>query len=148
MLAAVALLMRIRVPEKRCSVGLGLSAACIMGIQTACFIVPVTESYRANYTRYRSDLAKLRTVIHEAREPGTPLPTVYCDLACLDYVWLDLKATCYFEWWQAGGYMFRREMAMEGRRRSKLVAPFAIERLRNISLELSDGDKELSLIHI
>ncbi len=120
---------------------IALAGLCIVAFQSVFFVIPRTDLYTEHCTRYRGDLHRLRAIIHESRKVGDPLPTVYCDIPNLDYVWLELRSKCYFEWWQAGGYMFRREMAMEGRRRSKLVAPFAVEHIRNSPFKILEEDK-------
>jgi hypothetical protein len=112
-------------------------------IQVAFFAIPETEVYRDRYTRYRGDLREIRDIINAERGPSQPLPTVYSSLGCLGYVWVDLHAKSYFDWWQAGGYMFRRDMAMEGQRRAGLVAPFEVEKYRKNKVTLNDGDKEV-----
>ena len=82
-------------------------------------------------------------MLHGQRSPSQPLPTVYCNLGCLDYVWLDLHSKSYFDWWQAGNFMFRREMAMEGRRRAALVGPCEIAHYRKFEDQLSPGYKDV-----
>ena len=125
--------------------GYALTAAFCLAVQTFYFAFPQTDFYREHSDRYRADLNTVRAMIHRDRTPGSAgggLPTVYSNLGCLDYVWLDLRAQCYFDWWQAGNYMFRRDMAMEGRRRAQLVAPFALNRYHQFEDQLSPGSKE------
>jgi hypothetical protein len=118
-----------------------IAAGCL-GLQTCFFVFPETDFYAEHCTRYRADLRRMRAQLHAGRDPSAPLPTVYCNLGCLDYVWLDLHSKSYFDWWQAGGFMFRREMAVEGQRRACLVAPFEVERYRKHELDMSEGEKE------
>jgi hypothetical protein len=117
------------------------TAAGCLALQTALFTFPETVYYREHCTRYRKDLRDIREVIHRQGDRSRPLPTVYSNVGCLDYVWLDLHAKSYFDWWQAGGFMFRREMAMEGQRRACLVAAFEIERCRRFEKDMTDEDK-------
>jgi len=114
------------------------SAALI--VQLGVFAIPETAYYQDHCTTYRGDLARVRDVLEEHHADTKRLPTVYCNLGCLDYVWLDLRSQCYFDWWQAGNHMFRREMAMEGRRRGNLIAPFEVARYRKRAGDLTDGD--------
>lgn len=114
-----------------------------IAIQGAFFAFPETDVYRERYSRYRADLRDVRATIQTERGNARTLPTVYCSLGCLEYVWVDLHAQSYFDWWQAGGYMFRRDMAMEGQRRAGLVAPFEVEKYRKNKVTLNDGDKEV-----
>lgn len=106
------------------------------------FAFPETDFYRERCTEYRADIQQARAVLTKSRDADAPLPTVYCNLACLDYVWIDLHAKSYFDWWQAGNYMFRREMAMEGKRRAALVGPAALAGYRRFEHQLSPGYKE------
>ena len=118
------------------------AAACI-AMQTLVFAIPETDLYRAHCTNYRKDLREIHDILHAGRGPGAPLPTVYSNLSCLDYVWLDLHSKSYFDWWQAGGFMFRREMAVEGQRRACLVAPFEFARYRRGDGEIGEEHKRI-----
>ncbi len=131
----------VRMP-RRWSLGFAALAAACLGVQTLFFAFPQTDFYAQHCTQYRADLRSVHDLVHRDRTPGQPLPTVYCNLACLDYVWLDLHAQSYFDWWQAGNFMFRREMAMEGRRRARLVGPFEIAHYRQNEALLSPGFKD------
>ena len=118
-----------------------IAAACLL-VQTVFFVFPETDFYAEHCTRYRADLKRVRAELDAKRDPAAPLPTIYCNLGCLDYVWLDLHSKSYFDWWQAGGFMFRREMALEGQRRACLVASFEVERFRKTEIDMSEGEKE------
>ncbi len=118
-----------------------LAVGCL-GLQTFFFVFPETDFYAEHCTRYRADLHRMRARMQAERDPAAPLPTVYCNLGCLDYVWLDLHSKSYFDWWQAGGFMFRREMAIEGQRRACLVASFEVERFRKYEWFMSAGEQE------
>lgn len=120
-----------------------LTAAAALLLQAAFFALPETDYYRDHCTQYRGDLHQIRMIINAERGQTQNLPTVYSNLGCLDYIWLDLHAKSYFDWWQAGNFMFRREMAMEGQRRACLVAAFEVERYRKYKHELTKGDKEV-----
>lgn len=120
-----------------------LIAASGLAVHTFLFVLPHTNLYREHGTHFRADLKRVRAIIDETRDPSGRLPTVYSNLGCLDYVWIDLHAKSYFDWWQAGGFMFRKEMAAEGRRRAGLVAPFEVARFHKFDQELTNGDKEL-----
>jgi hypothetical protein len=122
--------------------GIGLAAVAI-GVQTLWFALPRTDFYREECTQYRGDLKRVHALLHRDGDPARPLPTVYCNLGCLDYVWLDLRAKSYLDWWQAGNYMFRREMALEGQRRARLVGPFEIARYRRYGEQLTPGFRSL-----
>jgi hypothetical protein len=117
------------------------AAACLL-LQTVFFVFAETDFYAEHCTRYRADLHRMRTTLDAERDPAGPLPTIYCNLGCLDYVWLDLHSKSYFDWWQAGGFMFRREMALEGQRRACLVAAFEVERFRKTENDMCEGEKE------
>lgn len=116
----------------------GLAAGCL-GMQMVFFAFPLTDYYREHCTRYRADLRALRDYLHEGRAESAPLPTVYCNLGYLDYVWLDLHAKCYFDWWPVGNFMFCREMAMEGKRRAHLAGPFELAHFRNTKTGAMDS---------
>jgi hypothetical protein len=119
-----------------------MAAGCL-GAQVFYYAFPETDFYLERCTHYRGDLRTVHEMLHRDRAPTQPLPTVYCNLGCLDYVWLELHSKSYFDWWQAGNYMFRREMAMEGRRRARLVGPCEIAHYRRFEDQLSAGFKDL-----
>jgi uncharacterized membrane protein len=133
------ILVRMGAPLSRRAIWL-TGAACLL-LQTAFLALPETDLYREHCTRYRGDLDDIRATLNKERDPSQPLPTVYSNLGCLDYIWIDLHSKSYFDWWQAGGFMFRRDTAMEGQRRACLVAPFEVERYRKLKHELSEGEK-------
>jgi hypothetical protein len=135
-----AILVRAGTPLRQRSV-CWIATGCL-GLQSLLFIFPETDFYAEHCTRYRADLQRMRAELHAERDPAAQLPTVYCNLGCLDYVWLDLRSKSYFDWWQAGGFMFRREMALEGQRRACLVAAFEVERFRKNERDMSEGEKE------
>ncbi len=139
-LVLAAILVRVSTPWRRRSVSC-VAAGCL-GLQALFFVFPKTDFYAEHCARYRADLGRMRAELDAERDPAAPLPTVYCNLGCLDYVWLDLRSKSYFDWWQAGGFMFRREMALEGQRRACLVAAFEVERFRKYENDMSDGEKE------
>ena len=120
-----------------------LTGAACVGVQAFAFALPETDFYRRHCTRFRSDLQEIHAILHKDRDPSAPLPTVYSNIGCLDYIWLDLHAKSYFDWWQAGNFMFRRDMAIEGQRRACLVAAFELERFRKFKHELTPGEKHL-----
>jgi hypothetical protein len=120
---------------------LWLAGAGCLALQGFYFAFPETDFYHEHCTRYRADLGAMRAEL-ERLHPDPGLVTVYSNLGCLDYVWLDLHAKSYFDWWQAGNYMFRREMAIEGQRRACLVGPFELDRYRRIEHQLTEGGKE------
>jgi hypothetical protein len=120
----------------------GVAAVGCLGVQTLFFAFPETDVYQERCTRYRADLRVVHEIIARDRPASQPLATVYCNLGCLDYVWLNLHSNSYFDWWQTGNYMFRREMAVEGQRRARLVGPFEIARYRKIEHQLTPGYKD------
>jgi hypothetical protein len=140
--AACGLLVRLSTARWRRPMWNVMAAGCL-GLQIAFFAVPETDFYRTHGTQYRADLQKVRAIVHAGRDPSQPLPTIYCNVGCLDYVWLDLRSQCYLDWWQAGNYMFSREMALEGQRRARLVGPFEIAHYRRTEPGMGDGAKSV-----
>ncbi len=119
----------------------GAAAACsCLGLQVIFFALPDIDLYREHCTRHRGDLRAVHALIHRDGAADR-LPTVYCNLGCLDYVWIDLRAQSYFDWWQAGNFMFRRDMALEGQRRARMVAPFELARFHKMKNQMSAGHK-------
>src|SRR5262249_50073705 len=94
------------------------------------FTVPLTDYVRRNHTRHLPDIAFARDHVQRGRGRAAGLPTVYSPYGRIEFVWLELPAKCYFDWWQAGGVMFNRQTAIEGQRRALVVAPFEICRFR------------------
>jgi hypothetical protein len=141
--AVCGLLVRVtRADGNRAAWYTALTAGCL-GAQVFYYAFPETDFYLERCTQYRGDLRTVHEMLHRDRAPTQPLPTVYCNLGCLDYVWLDLHSKSYFDWWQAGNFMYRREMAMEGRRRARLVGPCEIAHYRKFEDQLTVGYKEV-----
>jgi hypothetical protein len=126
----------------RSPLGTVVMAAGCLGVQTLFFTFPQTEFYAQQCTLYRADLRTVHEIVHRERGPGRTLPTIYCNLGCVDYVWLDLHSQSYFDWWQGGNFMFRRKMALEGQRRARVVGPFEVARFRKTESLLTAGAKE------
>jgi hypothetical protein len=130
LIAATALvieLARLRVTPARFAGGLaGLALLC----QATLFVVSNTTAYREGYTRFGADVTFVRDHLVQRHITGAPLPTVYSDWGRVDHVWVDLHTKSYFDWAQVVGVLFNKQTAAEGRRRAALVAPFAMDRLR------------------
>src|SRR5205814_2552908 len=116
---------------RRSRFALGCSAAAIamtLLAQGGMAVALASSSWRENHTRYGKDIR----FVHDFLEGhgGAARPSVYSCLGRLDLVWLDLGARCYFDWWQMGGVMYDRTMALEGQRRALIVGPFELDRFR------------------
>jgi len=94
----------------------------------ACFAVPWLPAYRERATPHGADLAFARQTIDANREER-PI-TVYSNLGRLNYVWLDLGARSYFDWFQTAGVLFNRGTAVEALSRAEVVGPFEMARLK------------------
>lgn len=115
------------------TVGLLALGVCLAA-QTCSFALPQTEFVREHGTRHLRDVVFVRDYLQQNRGQQTRLPSVYSIFGKVEYVWLEMKANSYFDWWQAGGFMFDRQTAVEGQRRALLVAPFELERFRELEM--------------
>ncbi len=101
------------------AVGVGLAAS------VAAFVVS-----RVGWVVERNDPR-----FHDARFvadvlPAGPRPTVYWSGAPVEQLWFGLGVNPYFHKAQLSGNVFSRPTAIEGRRRTVVVTPFEIDRLR------------------
>jgi hypothetical protein len=130
--------------ESQSSLGY-VAAGAFVSVQMLFFAFPETEFYQTHCTHYRADLRRIHEIVHRDHDRTSTggLPTVYSNLGCLDYVWLDLHSKSYLDWWQAGNFMFRRQMAVEGRRRARLVGPFEIAHYRRLEHQMTQGQKDV-----
>jgi hypothetical protein len=69
----------------------------------------------------------LRTYLAAREVDGGRPPTVYWPSGRVDLLWHDLGVNSYYAWYQVAGNVFKRETAVEGRRRADLVRPFEVE---------------------
>lgn len=69
----------------------------------------------------------LRTYLEDRGTVGVRPPTVYWPCGHVDLLWHDLGVNSYYAWYQLAGNVFRRETAIEGRRRGELVRPFEVQ---------------------
>ncbi len=111
-----------------------------LALPTVYFGLDVIGATRSRLTRHGADIAFAREVI--VARGQRRIPAVYSSLGRADQVWLDLRATSYYDPLQTAGVMFRRDTALELRRRSELIRNFEMARLRKQTMFLSDDVKE------
>src|SRR5207249_3889004 len=99
---------------------------------------PNLPAFRANHTRDIPAMLFARDFIHHRHPEAGRRLTVYSQFGRVEYVWIELKANSYFDWWQAGGFIFRRQTAVEGQRRAHVVGPFEVERFREFEVFIDD----------
>ena len=112
-----------------------------LAVQLFFFIAPGTAFIRENGCCYLPDIQYARDYLQNRQTHGSKLPTVYSAYGKIEYVWLEFKTDNYFDWWEAGGFVFQRKMAMEGQRRALVIAPFELSRFRGFQDLLHDRDK-------
>src|SRR5205807_7133531 len=97
---------------------LGIAALAVFAcLQIGHAVLPRLEYVQQHHTRFMPDVTFVREYLNTVRSSDAQrLPTVYCSLGRVEYVWLDLRSKCFFDWWQTGGFIFHRETAMEGER--------------------------------
>ena len=120
-----------------------LAAACLAigaAAQLVFFVVPNTEYVRANGTCYMPDVDFAHTFLSSQRTSNKPI-TVYSVYGKVEYVWLDMRASCYFDMAQTSGFIFNRQTTMEGKRRALLVEPFEMAHHREFQTCLSARDQ-------
>jgi hypothetical protein len=121
-----------------------LAAVCLgigLAVQLAFFVLPNTDCMRTYGSCYLPDVEFARDFI--SRQPATrdrPI-AVYCAYGKVEYVWLELRANCYFDMGQTSGFIFNRQTAMEGKRRAWLVEPFEMAHYREFQSCISSRDK-------
>jgi hypothetical protein len=106
----------------------GTALALMLLVQGSLAVLWAAPLVRENCTCHGRDIRFVQDFLRKNNAPATP--TIYSCLGRLDLVWLDLHAKCYFDWWQMGGVMFQRQMALEGQRRALVVGPFELDRFR------------------
>jgi hypothetical protein len=77
------------------------------------------------------------------RHTPEPLPTVYYPTGQVELIWVDLHCKSYYDFFQAGTFTFKRECAVEGTRRKKLIAPFEVQRKQPHLASMTERDREL-----
>src|SRR5262249_13667227 len=128
---------------RRWRFGLRFQAAAFMALvlaQGGMAAVEACSSCREHCTLHGRDLAFAKEFLRTRQTPVTP--TIYSCLGRLDLVWLDLHAKSYFDWWQMGGVMYQRTLAVEGQRRALVVGPFEIDRFRILG-QVPEDKREL-----
>lgn len=114
-------------------------AAAWLGTPTFYFGLDMSVAGRTQYTRHGADITFVKTTL--ADRHGERLPTVYSSLGRPEYVWIDLRATSFYDGLQAAGVMFNRKTAVELQRRIDLVCKFEMDRIRKDSLLMTDDGK-------
>ena len=140
MMVFLVLLVGLTRPGREKSLGLA-SAAVFLGVQLFFFIVPGTAYVREHACCYLPDIQYARNYLQTRPTQAGKLPTVYSAYGKIEYVWLEFKTDNYFDWWEAGGFVFQRQMAMEGQRRALVIAPFELSRFRGFQELLHDRSK-------
>lgn len=108
-------------------------------IPCSLFAIEAVPQVRERHTRLGNDMAFLHDFIQE-RHHKSP-PCVYCSLGRADLLWIDVRATSYFDIIQTAGVMFNRRTAEEIDRRAVLVAKFEMHRQREEAAFLDDARK-------
>ncbi|MSQ95468.1 MAG: hypothetical protein EXR98_13045 [Gemmataceae bacterium] len=116
----------------------GLFALAIPALH---FAMDATPQSRSRFTRYGADMDFVRQTIEAWGQVGERVPAVYCSLGRVDYIWLDLHATSYYDAVQTAGVMFNRKTAVELRRRIERIRNFEMDRLRTEAVFLTDDAK-------
>lgn len=118
---------------------LGLTClAIVVGVQLAAFALPSTAYAREHASQDLSDVLFVRQFLRNQQAQGDMRLTIYSAYGRVDYVWLELQANNYFDWWPSGGFVFQRQTAMEGQRRALLAGPFEVARLSDLQAFLAD----------
>ncbi len=120
-----------RIGGGRRAVGL-VCLGLFLFVQLFFFLVPSSSYARQHETGELADILYARSFLEGRHGQGGGHLTIYSAYSKLDYVWLGLKANSYFDWWQTGGFIFERQMTLEGQRRALLVGPFEVEHFREI----------------
>lgn len=116
---------------RRSSFGRGFQAAMLgvfLFVQGGTAALLASTFYHDHCTCHGQDIRFVQEFLRRQNVPH--MPTIYSSLGRVDLIWLDLRAKCWFDWWQMGGVMFQRQMAIEGHRRALIVGPFEVQRFR------------------
>jgi len=111
------------------------AASVWLTAQTAAFLVLAPGGPLDDPRRHADDM---RFVGRFLQERGG-MATIYCPTGEIGDVWFTARARCYFDQYQLAGNLFRRETAMEGRRRAELVARFERDRFGRAGPYLPDA---------
>lgn len=121
-----------------------LGWACLsvaLAIPSLHFAMDAGPQGRSQFTRYGADIAFARPVVDDWQANHGRVPGVYCSLGHVEYIWLDLRATSYFDSVQTAGVMFNRQTAVELGRRIELIRNFEMARLRTEQVFYTDDAK-------
>ncbi len=116
-------------------------AVAALAITSAHFAMDANATTRSQFTRHGADVEFARQAIEARAGARSRPPTVYLSLGHVEYTWLDLRATSYFDAVQTAGVMFNRKTADELHRRIALVRNFEMARLRKEEVFLSPDAK-------
>jgi hypothetical protein len=116
-------------------------AAIALLTPLALFAAEVSPLVQRDHTRLGGDIAFLREFVHERVPANSRRPNIYCALGRPDLLWIDVRATSYFDIIQTAGVMFNRRTADEIERRIALVNKFEMARQRNEAVFLDDSRK-------
>jgi hypothetical protein len=111
------------------------AAGIWLAAQAAAFLLVAPGGPLDDARRHAGDMRFVGRFLQE--HGGTA--TVYCPTGDIGDVWFTARARCYFDQYQLAGNLFRRETAVEGRRRAELVARFERERFDRAGPFLPDA---------
>ncbi len=109
-------------------VGLGtagglLLAGCFLACQLLTFLAMRTDCYQ-QLRRHSQDLRFIATFLKQHRAPTERPACLYWDWGDIELIWIDLRATSYYDRHQLQGAVFNEGTAREGKRRADLVERF------------------------
>jgi hypothetical protein len=107
------------------------------------FALDANADARNRFTRYGADISFARDAIDQRKRESTRVPKVYSSLGRVEFVWLDLHATSYYDGVQTAGVMFNRQTATEMHRRIALVRKFEMDRLNKEAVFMEPGGKAI-----
>jgi hypothetical protein len=135
--AAAIVFVRHRLHLHRMIVATGILFAFV--IHSVAYGAPLSEAYRARFEPERENMAFARHYL-ASRTAVRPL-SVYADFAPALTIWLDWRATSYYQIVQSVGVIFSRANALEVQRRAALVRPFEAARWQGFSDRLPSASK-------
>lgn len=110
-------------------------------VPIALFAAEATPSFREKHTRLGGDMALVRDFVAQHHDGTGKHPSIYASFGRPDLLWIDVKATSYFDILQTAGVMFHRRTGEEIQRRVLLVNKFEMARQRQEEIFANDAKK-------
>jgi hypothetical protein len=116
----------------------GLALAVFLLLHVGLYTVSQTPWYREHYSLQGANTRFVAEALAD-RHGGEKWPMIYWPNARIERVWVEVRASAFFDYLQLSGLIFTRDTAREGFRRGAVVGLFEMERLHRLDPNLANG---------